>query len=72
MPQTIEPLFEAIRRECSSAGWSRGVELVRAKAVRGDSDDGEEVVLQISERGGLICPTVRLYPDEEDWQTTRG
>ncbi len=67
MPQTIEPLFEAIRRECSSAGWSRGVELVRAKAVRGDSDDGEEIVLQISERGGLICPTVRLYPDEEDW-----
>jgi len=72
MPQSIQPLFEAIRRECSSTGWSRGVELVRAQAVRGDSDDGDQIVLRISERGGLICPTVRLYPDDEEWDCDCG
>jgi superfamily II DNA or RNA helicase len=67
MPQTIQALFEAIRRECSTSAWSRGVELVRADAVSGDSDDGEAIVLRVSERGGLIGSTVTLYPRDEDW-----
>jgi hypothetical protein len=72
MPQTIQPLFEAIRRECSTAGWSRGVELVRAGVVSADSGGGDEIVFRISERGGLICPTVCLYPEDEDWECDCG
>jgi superfamily II DNA or RNA helicase len=68
----IQALFEAIRRECSTAGWSRGVELVRADAVSGDSDDGDEIVIRVSERGGLICPTVTLYPGDRDWECDCG
>ncbi|MFQ5418564.1 MAG: DEAD/DEAH box helicase, partial [Myxococcota bacterium] len=44
------------------------VELARGDAVVGESDDGEEIVLRISERGGLICPTVTLFPEDEDWE----
>jgi len=72
MSQTIQALFEAIRRECSSAGWSRGVELVRAEAVSGESDDGDEIVIRVSERGGLICPTVTLNPEDVEWECDCG
>jgi superfamily II DNA or RNA helicase len=72
MPQTIQALFEAIRRECSTAEWSRGVELVRADALSADSDDGDEIVIRVSERGGLICPTVTLHPPDEDWDCDCG
>jgi superfamily II DNA or RNA helicase len=68
----IQALFEAIRRECGSNGWSRGVELVRSGAVSADSDAGDEIVLRISERGGLICPVVTLYPEDEDWDCDCG
>jgi superfamily II DNA or RNA helicase len=67
MSQSIQSLFEAIRRECSTAEWSRGVELVRADAVSGDSDRGDEIVIRVLERGGLICPCVNLFPEDAEW-----
>lgn len=67
MPNEIDSLFEAVRDAASSNAWSRGVELARAGAVQGERDDGEEVVLRVSTRGGLVSPTVRLFPDDEDW-----
>jgi len=63
----LEALFRAVRAACSSVAWSRGVELARSEAVRGERDDGDEVVLRVSTRGGLVSPTVVLFPDDEDW-----
>jgi superfamily II DNA or RNA helicase len=68
----IDELFQAIRTAASSAAWSRGVELARADAVTGESDAGEEIVLRVATRGGLITPTVTLLPAEEDWDCDCG
>jgi superfamily II DNA or RNA helicase len=43
------------------------VELARAGAVIGESDDGTEIVLRVSTKGGLVCPQVVLFPEDEDW-----
>jgi hypothetical protein len=67
-----QALFEAIREAASSATWSRGVELVRAQAVHGESQTEEEMVLHVSTRGGLISPTVTLSPQDEDWDCDCG
>jgi superfamily II DNA or RNA helicase len=72
MQQAIQTLFDAIRSECSRPAWSRGVDLARANAVNGESDDGGAITLRISERGGLICPAVTLYLDEEEWECDCG
>jgi len=72
MQQSIQAIFDAIRSECSRPAWSRGVDLVRANAVNGESDDGDSIRLRISERGGLICPAVTLYLDDVDWECDCG
>jgi len=63
----IQRLFEEVRRACTPAIWSRGVELVRADAVLGESADDEEVVFRVSTRGGMISPKVTLFIDDADW-----
>ena len=67
MSNEINALFEAVHTASSSSSWSRGVELARAGAVHGERDDGEEVVLRVATRGGLVSPTVRLFLNDEDW-----
>ncbi len=64
----MQSLFDAIREECSPRVWSRGVELVRADAVIGQREQDDELVLQVSTRGGMMAPTVILYPGDEDWE----
>lgn len=68
----IQALFEAVRAAASSGTWSRGVELVRAQAVHGESESENEVVLRISTRGGLISPAVTLFLDDEEWDCDCG
>jgi len=68
MPDAVQALFDAVRAACSPGTWSRGVELVRADAVHGESDDGTEVVLRVSTRGGLLSPTVILMPQDAEWE----
>jgi superfamily II DNA or RNA helicase len=67
MAQEPERLFEAVRKACPPATWSRGVELTRAGAVVGEGTGDDEVVFHVSTRGGMISPKVTLYPDDLDW-----
>ena len=67
MKDDLEALFAAIRSACSSSVWSRGVELARGDAVHGERDDGDEVVLRVATRGGLLSPAVRLSSADGDW-----
>ncbi len=69
VPQTVDlqELFDAVRDACSRGTWSSGVELARAGAVSGESDSGAEVTLRVSTRGGLVAPTVTLYPRDAEW-----
>jgi superfamily II DNA or RNA helicase len=68
----VQPVFDAVRAACSASLWSRGVELARAGAVSGERDDGDEVVLRVSTRGGLLCPTALLYLDDAEWECDCG
>ncbi len=63
----MQALFEEIRENCSSATWSRGVELSRAGAVVTEVSDDEEIVLKVATRQGMAYATVTLWPAEEDW-----
>ena len=64
----MQELFDAVREECSPGIWSRGVELARGDAVIGQRENDSEVVLQVATRGGMISPTVTLYPEDPDWE----
>lgn len=63
----IEDLLQAIRESCSPGTWSRGVQLARAGLVVGEEDDGDEIALRVSMKGGLVSPQVVLFPDDDDW-----
>ena len=65
--ESVQALFDAIRESCSIAMWSRGVELVRADAIHSEGEQDGEIQLRVSTRGGLVCPSVNLRPDDEDW-----
>jgi len=58
----MDALFDAIRGACTSAVWSRGVELVRAGAVSVDAESEGEISLRVATRGGLVSRTVVLAP----------
>jgi superfamily II DNA or RNA helicase len=64
----VQELFDAIRQECSPSVWSRGVELVRAEAVRAEEESDREICLRVSTRGGMVAPLVTLYPEDLEWE----
>jgi superfamily II DNA or RNA helicase len=64
----MDELFEAVREECDSAVWSRGVELARRGAVSGESRSDGEHVFRVLLRAGRAAPQVRLLPDESAWE----
>ena len=71
----MDALFEAIRAACSATCWSRGVELARAGAVTAEREDTDatleetdEIVVRVATRGGLVSPSVTLYPRDQDWE----
>jgi len=61
----MRSLFEAVRAACSPAAWSRGVELTRTRAVSRERADDDAWVFRVVTRGGMICPRVTLYTDDE-------
>jgi len=63
----VQALFETIRAACSSAIWSRGVELVRGEAVSLEEESPEEASLRVSTRGGMISFVVTFHPAEREW-----
>ncbi len=67
MAPAVDSLFFAVRSACSTAQWSRGVELSRAGAVFLDREGEEEVIFRIAARGGMIGRAVTLYPADNDW-----
>ena len=64
----IQALFTAIRESCSSQSWSRGIELVRARAITGQTITDNEIELRIKTAGGTIASVVTLYPPLVEWE----
>lgn len=65
----MQQLFEAIRKQCSTQAWSRGVELARDECVvsRGETDEGDELRFQVRIPGRTVGTSVSLFPDDGDW-----
>jgi len=63
----LAELVDGIREAGGARVWGAGVKLARDGAVRGVSDDGEEVCLHVKCRGRATPYEVYLWPDEEDW-----
>ncbi|MBM3223930.1 MAG: helicase [Candidatus Tectomicrobia bacterium] len=63
----MQAFFETVRQACAASEWSRGVELSRGGTVVVDHATPEEVMLKIATRGGMVSPTVTLWPAEKDW-----
>ncbi len=63
-------ILDAIRQDCSSVVWSRGVQIARKGQVAADSVDEEEVVLRVQMRLDTPPLTVHLWPSDEDWSCT--
>jgi hypothetical protein len=64
---TGSALFEAVRRAASRRAWSRGVELVRARAVAADLDLGDELRVRVAEPGRPLARAVTLLPADRAW-----
>lgn len=65
-------LLEALREECPSALWSRGVELARAGVVAGEEREGAEWRFRVRVTGRPIPPAVSLYPEDSEWECDCG
>ncbi len=63
----VQTLIAAVRRACSAAVWSRGVELSRSGAVVGERQNDEEIELRVRLPNQAVAPTVYLYPQDNDW-----
>ncbi len=64
--------FEAVRKACTPQLWSRGIELVRAGSVVGESASPDEIAVRVATKGGMIARTVRLFLDDAQWECTCG
>ena len=67
----MKGFLDVVRESASKSTWSRGVELTRADAVHGLSEDEDgSVLLQVQEQQGMISHTATLHVADEDWQCT--
>lgn len=62
-----QSLFDAVRAACPPAVWSRGIELTRAESVVSESVCDDEAVFRVTTRGGMVCPKVTLFLDDDEW-----
>jgi hypothetical protein len=65
-------VFEAVKEGCLVGLWSRGVELAREGKVAGETHDGEEWTFRVKSIGVAIAPTIRLYPQDAEWECDCG
>lgn len=68
----MEELLSAVRAACPPNIWSRGVELARKLAITGVSDEGGEVVCRVKAADRTVPFTVRLYPEDAEWDCDCG
>jgi len=64
----LQALFDTVQEAAARSAWTQGVDLARSGAVFGESSAGDEVVVRVRPVGGMIHPTVILYPEDEEWE----
>ena len=67
-----KPCFEAVKDECRGGLWSKGVKLARDGRVAGQEREDDEWTFRVSSVGTGVVPTIRLYPDDTEWECDCG
>lgn len=65
--KTLQKLMTSVREACSPDVWSKAVELCRSHAVFGESETAAEIRIRVKAQATAVCPTVVLWPEDEDW-----
>lgn len=60
-------ILDAIRRDCSAAVWSRGVQIARGEKVALQSAEEDEIILRVQMLSDTPPFTVHFWPEDEDW-----
>jgi hypothetical protein len=63
----MQKFLAAVRRSCTPAVWSRGVQLSRAGQVLGHQRRDGEIEVRVGAAGRAQAYTVSLYEEDEDW-----
>jgi superfamily II DNA or RNA helicase len=63
----MDQLFAIVQRECSTAVWSRAVQLSRNSELKGRRTVHEELELRVLTKAGMASPLVVLSPEQGDW-----
>ncbi len=63
----LDELVSAAREAAGSRVWGAAVQLARSGGVRGISDDGDEVILEVRAPGKSTFHEVCLFPGDLDW-----
>lgn len=61
-------MLDAVKEQCLSGLWSKGVELARGAAVAGELREGDEWTFRVRLAGDEIAPTVILLPRDAEWE----
>ncbi|MDJ0789225.1 MAG: SNF2-related protein [Myxococcota bacterium] len=67
----LQELFDLVRESAERSAWTRGVELARSGAVLAEPGADDERVVRVR-GGGVVHPTVVLYPEDEAWECDCG
>lgn len=60
-------LFDAVRQECTSTTWSRGVNISRGGQLSASAAGADAIALRVTTPGGASTPRVTLTPGRASW-----
>ena len=61
-------LLAAVKADCLTGLWAKGTELVREGSVSGHERGADGWTFRVRAQGRSVAPTVRLFPDDREWE----
>lgn len=61
-------LLAAVKADCLAGLWAKGTELARHGAVAGAERGEDGWTFRVRAPGSKVAPTVRLFPDDREWE----
>lgn len=68
MSDAFDELFASVREAAGPRVWSKGVEIARGEAVRGESSDGETAVFTVKDDAASVARRVHLAFNDGEWE----
>lgn len=68
MSEAFDELFAAVREAAGPRVWSKGVEIARGEAVRGEGVDGGSARFTVKDDAASVARRVHLAIDDGEWE----